>query len=194
MILRLILAATLATVAMAQKSKPLDLGGVTEQHIMVPMRDGVRLSTYLYTPPGKGPWPVLYEQRYADLRRYPAPRGNAPPAAYARLAAAGYVVAAQNFRGAQKSEGTWVGYRALAWGEHKDGFDTVAGLAKQPWSAGKVGPFGGSQAGFAQNFLAVTRPPALAAQYMTDTGLSLFHEGYRIGGTTRPERFKQLGT
>ena len=51
---------------------------------------------------------------------------------------------------------------------------------------------GGSQAGFAQNFLAVTRPPHLVAQYMTDTGLSLFHEGYRIGGTTRPERFKQM--
>jgi putative CocE/NonD family hydrolase len=27
---------------------------------------------------------------------------------------------------------------------------------------------------------------------MTDTGLSLFHEGYRIGGTTRPERFKEM--
>ncbi len=27
---------------------------------------------------------------------------------------------------------------------------------------------------------------------MIDTGLSLFHEGYRIGGTTRPERFKQM--
>jgi putative CocE/NonD family hydrolase len=51
---------------------------------------------------------------------------------------------------------------------------------------------GGSQAGFAQNFLAVTQPPHLVAQYMTDTGLSLFHEGYRIGGTTRPERFKQM--
>ena len=27
---------------------------------------------------------------------------------------------------------------------------------------------------------------------MIDTGLSLFHEGYRIGGITRPERFKTL--
>ncbi len=27
---------------------------------------------------------------------------------------------------------------------------------------------------------------------MTDTGLSLFQEGYRIGGTTRPERFKGM--
>jgi putative CocE/NonD family hydrolase len=27
---------------------------------------------------------------------------------------------------------------------------------------------------------------------MVDTGLSLFHEGYRIGGTTRPQRFRSL--
>src|SRR5262249_17721096 len=37
-----------------------------------------------------------------------------------------------------------------------------------------------------------TRPPHLVCQFMTDTGLSLFHEGYRIGGATRPERFKQM--
>jgi predicted acyl esterase len=165
---------------------PVDLGTITEKHEMAPMRDGVRLSVYLYFPPGKGPWPVLYEQRYADIT------GAGTRKAYARLAEKGYVIAAQNFRGAYQSEGTWVGYRALGWGKQQDGFDTVAWLAKQPWCTGKVGTFGGSQAGFAQNFLAVTRPPALKAQYMTDTGLSLFHEGYRIGGSTRPERFKSM--
>src|SRR5262249_47357094 len=113
-------------------------------------------------------------------------------AVWRRLAAAGYVVAAENFRGTHQSEGTWVGYRALGWGDQRDGFDTVEWLATQPWSTGKIGTMGGSQAGFAQNFLAVTQPPHLVAQYMTDTGLSLFHEGYRIGGTTRPERFKQM--
>src|SRR5690349_10461055 len=61
-----------------------DLGGVTERHEMVPMRDGVRLSTYLYFPRGKGPWPVLYEQRYADTR------GAETRKSFARLAAAGY--------------------------------------------------------------------------------------------------------
>src|SRR3954466_15123752 len=165
---------------------PVDLGNVTERHELVPMRDGKKLSTYLYFPPGKGPWPVLYEQRYADLR---APQTRQ---AFARLASAGYVVAAQNFRGTHLSEGTWVGYRALGWGERQDGYDTVEWLAQQPWSAGKVGTFGGSQAGFAQNFLGVTRPPPLVCQYMSDTGLSLFHEGYRIGGATRPERFKTM--
>src|SRR5438270_8199951 len=93
---------------------PVDLGTVTEKHEMVPMRDGTRLSVYLYFPKGKGPWPVLYEQRYAEIT------GAGIRKAYAKLAESGYVIAAQNFRGAQKSEGTWVGYRALGWGELKD--------------------------------------------------------------------------
>jgi hypothetical protein len=152
---------------------------------MIPMRDGIRLSTYIYLPPGKGPWPVLYEQRYSDLRGASA-RKN-----YAALAMKGYVIAAENFRGAQLSEGKYVGYRDLGWGERQDGFDTVAWLAKQPWSTGKIGSFGGSQAGYAQNFLAVTQPPNLVAQYMTDTGQSLFHLGYRRGGTTRVMPFEE---
>ncbi|MFO0870745.1 MAG: CocE/NonD family hydrolase [Pirellulales bacterium] len=162
------------------------LGDVTEKHVMIPMRDGVRLSAYLYFPPGEGPWPVLYEQRYADLR------AGVTRQSFAKLARAGYVVCAENFRGTHLSEGPWVGYRALGWGRQQDGYDTVEWLAAQPWSTGKIGTFGSSQAGFAQNFLAVTQPPHLACQYMIDTGLSLFHEGYRIGGTTRPERFQQM--
>jgi putative CocE/NonD family hydrolase len=75
----------------------------------------------------------------------------------------------------------------------QDGYDICEWLAKQPWSTGKVGTFGSSQGGFAQNFLAVTQPPHLVCQYMVDTGLSLFQEGYRIGGITRPNRFLDLG-
>ena len=165
---------------------PIDWGGVTEKHEMIPMRDGMKLSAFIYTPPGQGPWPILLEQRYAN--------GNDPGTqkSFAKLAQGGYVTVLANFRGSQKSEGAWRGYRALGWGELKDGYDLVEWLAAQPWSTGKVGTFGSSQAGFAQNFLAVTQPPHLAAQYMIDTGLSLYHEGYRIGGVTRPERFKGM--
>ena len=167
---------SLASAALAQD--------VTEQHVMVPMRDGTKLSTYLYIPAGKGPWPVLYEQRYADITNASS-RKNAIAAAMK-----GYVLATQNFRGTHLSEGTYVGYRALGFGEQKDGYDTVMWLAKQPWSNGKIGTYGGSQAGYAQNFLAVTQPPPLVAQFMTDTGQSLFHLGYRRGGTTRVMDFQ----
>ena len=163
-----------------------NLGSVTERHEMIPMRDGTRLSAYCYLPPGDGPWPVLYEQRYANVSTRGTREGMA------RRAAAGYVVVAENFRGSHLSEGAWVGYRARGWGDLQDGYDTVEWLAAQSWSNGKIGTFGSSQAGFAQNFLAVTQPPHLVCQYMIDTGLSLFHEGYRIGGATKPERFKTM--
>ena len=158
---------------------------VTEKHEMLPMRDGTRLSVYLYLPQGPGPWPVLYEQRYSNVT-VESSRKN-----YIALAQKGYVVAVQNFRGAQKSEGVYTGYRALGWGPQRDSYDTVEWLAKQPWSTGKIGTFGGSQAGYAQNFLAVTQPPHLVAQYMTDTGQSLFHLGYRRGGTARRMAFDE---
>ncbi|MGV2341314.1 MAG UNVERIFIED_CONTAM: hypothetical protein LVR18_47485 [Planctomycetaceae bacterium] len=70
-----------------------------------------------------------------------------------------------NYRGTYLSEGRWQGYRALGWGTLKDGYDTCEWLGTQTWSTGKVGTFGSSQAGYAQNFLAVTQPPHLAAQY-----------------------------
>lgn len=159
---------------------------VVEQHQMIPMRDGKRLSSWIYRPKGDGAWPVVFEQRYANLR------GRGTRQFAAELAQAGYVVALVNFRGTYQSEGRWVGYRALQWGELQDGYDTCEWLAKQSWSTGNVGTFGSSQGGYAQNYLAVTQPPHLICQYMVDTGLSLFQEGYRIGGTTRPERFKGM--
>lgn len=180
-----ILLLSLGTLALA--ADPVDLGGVRMEQVMIPMRDGVKLSAFLFFPEGDGPWPVLLEQRYANGARDPGTQKN-----FAKLARGGYVTVLANFRGSQESEGVYEGYRNLAWGERKDGYDLVEWLGTQKWSTGKVGTFGSSQAGFAQNFLAVTQPPHLAAQYMIDTGLSLFHEGYRIGGTQRPMRFKTM--
>ena len=162
------------------------LGDVREEQVMIPMRDGKRLSSYVYFPKGEGPWPAIFEQRYASLRA----RGTRESAA--RLAQAGYVVALVNYRGTHLSEGRYIAYRGLQWGELRDGYDACEWLAKQKWCTGKIGTFGSSQGGYAQNYLAVSQPPSLVCQYMVDTGLSLFHEGYRIGGTTRPERFKGM--
>ena len=91
----------LATTTFAQPPEPpLDFPGVVEEHVMVPMRDGVKLSVYLYIPTGDGPWPGLLEQRYANGRAISTRKE------LAQLASKGYIVALQNFRGSQKSEGT----------------------------------------------------------------------------------------
>jgi predicted acyl esterase len=165
----------------------IDLEGVREEHLMIPMRDGKRLSAYAYFPQGQGPWPAVFQQRYGDIS------GAGSRKTAARFAKGGFVIVEVNYRGTHLSEGVYRGYRALQWGKLQDGYDLCEWIAKQPWCTGKIGTYGGSQAGYAQNYLAVTQPPHLVAQYMTDTGLSLYQEGYRIGGVTRPERFIKGG-
>ncbi|MEQ1861548.1 MAG: CocE/NonD family hydrolase [Chthoniobacteraceae bacterium] len=179
----LLLVGFIVSSMLAAEVPKLDLGGVREEHVMIPMRDGKRLSAYVYFPPGEGKWPAIFEQRYAEI----SSAGQRKAAA--KFAEGGFVIARVNYRGAHLSEGVWQGYRAMQWGELRDGYDVCEWLAAQPWCTGKIGTYGGSQAGYAQNYLAVTQPPHLVAQYMTDTGLSLYQEGYRIGGVTRPQRF-----
>lgn len=174
--------------ALAADLPKLDFGSVREEHIMIPMRDGKRLSAYVYFPKGEGKWPAIFEQRYADITSAGSRK------AAAKFAEGGFVIALVNYRGTHESEGVYRGYRGLQWGPLRDGYDVCEWLATQPWCTGKVGTYGGSQAGYAQNYLAVTQPPHLVAQYMTDTGLSLFHEGYRIGGATKPQRFIKGGS
>ena len=91
--LRLLIAAAVfaAFTVPADAQSDLDFGDVTERHEMIPMRDGVRLSAYLYVPTGDGPWPAVFEQRYASLRAASTRR------AAAEIAKAGYVVALVNF-------------------------------------------------------------------------------------------------
>lgn len=178
---------TLPVIGFAATLPSLDFGGVREEHIMIPMRDGKRLSAYVYFPKGEGKFPAVFEQRYADISSAGS-RKNA-----AKFAEGGFVIALVNYRGTHESEGVYRGYRGLQWGPLRDGYDVCEWLATQPWCTGKVGTYGGSQAGYAQNYLAVTQPPHLVAQYMTDTGLSLFQEGYRIGGATKPQRFIKGG-
>ncbi len=165
----------------------LDLGSVREEHIMIPMRDGKRLSAYVFFPAGEGKWPAIFEQRYADISSAGSHK------AAAKFAEGGFVIALVNYRGSHESEGVYRGYRGLQWGPLRDGYDVCEWLAAQPWCTGKIGTYGGSQAGYAQNYLAVTQPPHLVSQYMTDTGLSLYQEGYRIGGATKPQRFIKGG-
>jgi predicted acyl esterase len=183
----LVAVAALTASSFAADLPKLDFGTVREEHVMIPMRDGKRLSAYLYFPAGEGKWPAIFEQRYADIT------GAGSRKAAAKWAESGFVIALVNYRGTHESEGVWRGYRALEWGELRDGYDVCEWLAAQPWCTAKIGTYGGSQAGYAQNYLAVTQPPHLVAQYMTDTGLSLYQEGYRIGGVTRPERFASIG-
>jgi predicted acyl esterase len=72
---------SLLAVASLHAAEPpkLDFGTVREEHLMIPMRDGKRLSAYVFFPVRRTQkWPAIFEQRYA---RHLAARGRAkrPP-------------------------------------------------------------------------------------------------------------------
>jgi putative CocE/NonD family hydrolase len=132
---------------------------VNRFNVMIPMRDGVRLSTDVYIPSGdvqKPPsrrWPVLMTRTPYDkilLHEY-----------YKTSVGPDYVLVIQDVRGTYGSEGT---FQPML-NEGTDGFDTIAWLNKQPWSDGRVGTFGGSYMGGTQLLLAAERPQGLVASF-----------------------------
>ncbi|MEI9893123.1 MAG: CocE/NonD family hydrolase [Chthoniobacter sp.] len=183
----LLASAALTLQAVAAGLPKLDFGAVREERVMIPMRDGQKLSAYLYFPPGEGKWPAIFEQRYAEIT------GTGSRQASAKWAERGFVIAVVNYRGTHESEGVWRGYRGLEWGELRDGYDVCEWLAAQPWCTGKIGTYGGSQAGYAQNYLAVSQPPHLVAQYMTDNRPEPVSRGLPPGRHHAPRAAVQHG-
>jgi putative CocE/NonD family hydrolase len=121
----------------------------TQENVMIPMRDGIKLATTIYRPQGAGKCPVIlirtpYKKEPLEIKgKYYARRG--------------YAVAIQDCRGRFGSGGAWEPFV----NEAKDGFDTIEWLAAQHWSTGKVGMIGGSYVGWVQWWAASQRPPHL---------------------------------
>ncbi len=125
-----------------------------EKTVLVPMRDGTRLATDIYSPVGvKGTLSVVlirlpyYKNRYRGLR---SPGSDAH-----FFAGHGYHVIVQDMRGRFESEGEYV----ILKNDRDDGYDTIEWISKQPWSTGKVGTYGCSYLGENQIVLAATRHP-----------------------------------
>lgn len=153
--LDLTLAAGLALAAGAAAAQS---GDVTCHVEYATMRDGARLATEVYAPPGPGRWPVL-------LQRTPYNRNGAPTdtacanSLFRTYAASGYAVLNQDVRGIYRSDGAFHPMQQ----EAHDGYDAIEWAAAQPWSSGKVGMLGGSYVGLTQWQPATRTPPSLAA-------------------------------
>jgi putative CocE/NonD family hydrolase len=141
-----------------------------EKNVLVPMRDGVRLATDVYRDPDAGPQPVL-------LMRTPYDKDGGSDLDLLRFVQAGYAVVTQDCRGRNASEGAF----NPMFQERADGADAVAWAARQPWSSGKVGGFGGSYLGNTQWLAAAEAPPELLALAPTVTW-SDFYAGMQYEG------------
>ena len=158
----------------------------TQREVMIPMRDGARLRTFIVRPrQADGPLPILIQRT-----PYGASRGAAGfPGAYRFLAADGYVFVFQDIRGRNGSEGEYLMNRPLradsaGIDEATDTYDTVAWLlANVPGTNGRAGGLGISYPGWLATMTALSGHPALRAVSpqapMIDTwmGDDFFHNG-----------------
>jgi uncharacterized protein len=144
-------------------------------HVRVPMRDGVRLDTNVFYPPGSLHYPTL-------LVRTPYGKGADLPPGYSAFLDRGYAVVMQDVRGRYGSEGA---FNALGQ-EGPDGYDTLNWIASQAWSNGKVGMLGGSYLGIVQWRVALLNNPHLKAIFPVVSGYDDYLDRfYSTGGATK---------
>ena len=140
------------------------------QAVMVPMRDGVKLNTHIFTPKNQTtPLPMILERT-----PYQASTGQGwAQGRFKELAADGYIFVFQDIRGRFKSEGRFVMQRAPVSvlkndpkliDEVTDAYDTVEWLTKNvPNNNGRVGILGISYPGWTAMMATIAPHPALRA-------------------------------
>lgn len=149
----------------------------TKREARIPMRDGVRLFTAIYTPndaatgaiPGRT-YPILMVRTPYGVNPYGAaeyPEKLGPSGPYAEE---GFIFVYQDVRGRFLSEGEFVNMRPAAdpppggANEATDTYDTIEWLLENvPGHNGKVGLWGISYPGFYASAGAIDSHPALAA-------------------------------
>jgi predicted acyl esterase len=142
--------------------------------IFITMRDGVKLAADVYLPEGAGPWPVV-------VTRTPYGKGNMyGPGGGAHFVAANYAYVVQDVRGKGHSEGFYAAFV----NDIEDGYDTIEGLAKQPWSNGQIGITGASAMGITSNLAAIANPPHLKAAYVIVAPNETFYTSF-LGGVPK---------
>lgn len=136
----------------------------------VELSDGVELHTRVYLPKGEGPWPTL-------LIRAPYPMGPVLAGRCGILNKHGYACSYQDARGRGKSEGEWLPFEH----EGRDGLETIAWIAAQPWCDGNIAMMGESYLGASSWATAHTPPPELKTIVPIVIGTELYDVAYEGG-------------
>lgn len=153
-------------------SKPI----YTVKHLgnfMVPMKDGVKLSTDIWLPSeiyGKKKVPAIFIRTpYGRMLFMKA------SIKYVQM---GYALVIQDVRGRGDSEGMFQPFI----NEMEDGDAAITWISEQPWSDGGVGTIGGSYGGFVQWAAAASGNPNLKAMVSFVTAGTPFVDCIRKGG------------
>lgn len=187
--------------------------GVRMFQASVPMRDGVKLNTFVYLPPTGGPrFPVILQRTpygitgitgitaitgstasegtaHTDCTQGWLPSAAAPMRGsilrgYRNIVTQGYVAVYQDTRGRYASEGEDHVYADDA----ADGYDTLEWIASEPWCNRMIG-MSGSSAGATTTFAAASqRHPSLRAFFAQVGASSIYDDVVYEGNAIEMER------
>ena len=144
----------------------------TKYEYRIPMRDGVKLFTRVYTPKDDSqPWPILLTRTPYALKPYGENNFSDPAGSFRTLAKDKFILVSQDVRGRYGSEGVYMHVRPFNpnkgpkdTDENSDTYDTIDWLVKQVRNNnGKVGMFGISYPGFYTAMGMIDSHPALKA-------------------------------
>ena len=134
--------------------------GIIDQKVMMPMRDGIRLSTDIYRPKTDKPVPIIFSRTPYNFNNWRDGNVNTREIKKALEAVKrGYAYVIQNERGRYYSEGEWdiLGIPLT------DGYDAFTWIKDQEWSNGKIGTLGCSSTAEWQMAIAALDHPSHAA-------------------------------
>ncbi|HLM71465.1 MAG TPA: CocE/NonD family hydrolase, partial [Polyangiaceae bacterium] len=146
------------------------LANYTKHEYQIPMRDGVKLETIIFSPKdAEKPLPFLLMRTPYGIPAEEAPLANSKDLAH--LIADGYIWVIQSIRGRFKSEGSFVMMRPprdksdpRGVDETTDAFDTIEWLLKNvPSNNGRAGMLGTSYDGWTSVMALLDPHPALKA-------------------------------
>ena len=146
-----------------------------KKNVCVPLDDGTNLRVDIFTPLGKGPWPVI-------VNAYPYQKDGmgamfTMEAYY--LLKAGYAVVMADLRGIGASDG--VSQAPFDGLRGDDLYTLIEWSAKQKWSNGKVGMAGASYGGLTSLRTASENPPSLKAIY-ANMAPATFYDSFALPG------------
>src|SRR2546422_1167054 len=159
----------------------------------IPMRDGKALAADVYRPRGGDRRPVvLIQTPYNQSLMRPWWAGVGQYGKDSLFTDTHYAFVVTDRRGRYGSKSAEVaGAQQPSLGQ--DGFDTIAWIAKQDWSNGKVATWGASALAVAQYETARENPPALVCAVPVVMTLQLDYNAYFPGGVLWNEFANMLG-
>ncbi len=163
------------------------------KEVRIPMRDGKAIAADIYLPPKAGRYPTVLIQTPYDKKRLGAPiagdKSEGPEAGRGAISDTlglldreHYAYVIVDWRGFFGSKEAMDGVKRGVWKRGQDGFDCVEWIARQAWSDGKVGTWGGSALGKQQFDTAIEQPPHLVCAVPLIASLGQTYESYYEGG------------